>query len=98
MDEVLVLLWLADVVGKATIILTLAAVAALAVAFGNFMDGHKAVKPLLLCVALGVLAAATPSRNTLYVAAAAKAAQTAFQSDLGAAIVEEIKRKLEVTK
>ena len=111
MTKVLLLMWLADVVGNLDVVLTLFLIAALLtlVIFGltclftedsKPYERHQNTIKLIACVALGfaLVASLLPSKTTVRLAAAAVAGDTALSTATGTKAMEAIDAVLDRIK
>lgn len=101
MKEIFLLLWLADVSSTLTLLLIVGCMlSTLALLFATLesaiTDGYKSPRKKLLAVliVMAVVAALLPSRQTLTVAAAARAAQLASKTELGQLAEQAVKEAI----
>ena len=104
MTEILILLWLADVCKSLSILLGLFGVFGWAIyiiawVFHYVEEGPRPWKwPAWVLAGMFVLSAALPSERTLHVAAAARAAHLASETELGSLATDAVKQALERLK
>lgn len=104
MTEILLLLWLADTCKALSILLGVASVLGIGIyAIAWMAHGIEGTPrpwkwPAWALAAMFVLAAVLPSERTLHVAAAARAAHLASETELGSLATDVIKQALERLK